>query len=376
MKWGTATAAIAAAFRGTSVLEDAVALPPDGLAVRGRTSPRPAAVVDASGQARRDPGLVTARTCQTCKHYEPSAMWRKGWCRNPRLYSPQQSQMVDQDGLDCSRGFGNAWEPIESDETTSARQPLRLFGVRPQLATAMAGGGVIASATGPGSGSGSGSGFGSGGGSGGASGWPSPQGGPPRRPPGGPPPGQERTVSYQPEERYWTDYLRIALPVLGLLLMLGLFWFWVNELVNDEDTPNQPTAGPAAAIDEENAPTATATVPAAVPGITPSPAPAPSPSPQPSPSPDEQAAAPGQAEASESGIFNGATVIANGAEFVNIRSQASAESEISATATNGTVLRVTGEGEASEGFTWWPVTNDATGESGFVREDVLQVQQQ
>ena len=27
-------------------------------------------------------------------------------------------------------------------------------------------------------------------------------------------------MSYQPEERYWTDYLRIAFPVLGLLLLL------------------------------------------------------------------------------------------------------------------------------------------------------------
>ncbi len=56
------------------------------------------------------------------------------------------------------------------------------------------------------------------------------------------PSGQERTVSYQPEERYWTDYLRVALPVVGLLLMLGLFLFWANQLINPDEDPPTPAA--------------------------------------------------------------------------------------------------------------------------------------
>ena len=38
-------------------------------------------------------------------------------------------------------------------------------------------------------------------------------------------------MSYQPEERYWTDYLRIALPIAGLLLLLGVFWYWASSLL-------------------------------------------------------------------------------------------------------------------------------------------------
>jgi len=63
-------------------------------------------------------------------------------------------------------------------------------------------------------------------------------------------------VSYQPEERYWTDYLRIALPVVGLLLMLGLFWFWAASLIGDEDDENPANVA-------SNLPTATPTAPPA-----------------------------------------------------------------------------------------------------------------
>ena len=57
----------------------------------------------------------------------------------------------------------------------------------------------------------------------------------------GTPRGQERVVSYESDERYWTDYLRVALPVVGLLLMLGLLFWWTNSIIGD-DQGSEPTA--------------------------------------------------------------------------------------------------------------------------------------
>src|SRR6188472_2344782 len=52
------------------------------------------------------------RKCSTCKHYQPSPLWRKGWCRNPLLYDRNTNHLVEADSLACNRTFIDYWEPM------------------------------------------------------------------------------------------------------------------------------------------------------------------------------------------------------------------------------------------------------------------------
>jgi hypothetical protein len=279
-------------------------------------------------------------------------VWRRGWCRNPRLYTPQQSHLVDENGLDCSRGLGNYWEPVDDDDRrpvqpAADRAPLRLFAPGPQLAPA----GMLASDSGYGGyGGGSGSGFGG------------PPGPPDRGGPG------ERAVSYQPEERYWTDYLRIALPVIGLLLMLGLFWYWAAALIDDNESDTEPTHTPLAAPTVINAPTATATAGAQV-AITPSVGPAPptntptgaQPPAVPTNTPATTGQPPAPTPAAGAGPeveFAVGSVVVTIDDDVNLRDGPSANTAgIVQSLPLGTELTISGAWvTGDDGLVWWPVT--------------------
>lgn len=329
---------------------------------------------------------MTARTCQTCKHYEPSAVWRRGWCRNPRLYSPQQSQLVDQDALDCSRGLGSAWEAADADASPPRGpgdrvnwQPLRLFRVQPQLAPAgiamMSGSNLGESGTG-----------GTGGSGGSISGSPRPD-----RP--GLVAGQERTVSYQPEERYWTDYLRVALPVAGLLLLLGVTWYWAGQLIGGGDDEGPAATQPVAEVAVVGAsppaaePTATAATMTAAAGPPPSPtAPPPTPAvptataqrsvaqaPPPGQADETAPAAADETTTPEYPTYEEGTSVET-TEAVNLRQGPSRQTEAIGELPAGSALTIRGPFEEGGDLDWWPVTT-ASGTEGFVREDFLRAQE-
>ena len=63
------------------------------------------------------------RKCSTCRHYQPSPLWRKGWCRNPLLYDRNTNHLVEADSLACNRTFIDYWEPLTGDQAPAGPQP-------------------------------------------------------------------------------------------------------------------------------------------------------------------------------------------------------------------------------------------------------------
>ena len=314
---------------------------------------------------------VTVRKCSTCKYYEPAPIWRKGWCRNPLLYSPQQSHLVGEDDLDCDRGMGNYWEPIDGaaadamdapdaqSESEGAASvvvaPVQFAGLRRKAGAQGDGGDDMGQyppsgtrrpfgddeddedldprdrygATGRMGGTGGGTGGGGGGG------------------------GPERQFNYNPDERYWTDYIRIALPVLGVIVLLALVWFWVNNLLGNDNKNNVAgtTASPTTiSIPNINLGSPTATSAAGVPPT------------HIAGTATSSTGAGATPPASATLKAGGKAVVSAGGTGVNMRASPNTTAEIVAKLADGTDVTITGDSKAGENYTWWPVkVGDKTG---------------
>jgi hypothetical protein len=184
-------------------------------------------------------------------------------------------------------------------------------------------------------------------------------------------------VSYQREdERYWTDYLRVALPIVGLLLLVGLLWFWLASIIGDDDE-NPPTEVPATSL-TITASTATATTQGAVAIFTATVPPA-GPTNTPNgenPPPTNTAPAgaePTEAPAGEERFAVDDIVVTNDPD-VRLRSVASSASDdtiITSYPDQGTELTITGPSEVGDdNLTWWPVV-DSDGNEGYVADDFI-----
>lgn len=333
---------------------------------------------------------MTERTCLTCKHFEPSATWKRGWCRNPRLYGPQQSHAVDEDSLDCNRGIGDFWEPIDTDPAASGG-----FAVNPQANAERTDNSGV-------------QGFGSIGRVGaadadfGAADEPGDAGlhrgdgqglDVPRAAQ------EELPVSQSSNERYWTDYLRIALPVLGLLLLIGLLWYWASALIGGPSA-TQPVATVVAQVtvvsevpvDAQPSPTAMVigqptvagqppadgqqvvgqptaisvqpTAPAVVAATATAVPAAPTEVPAQDVADNPCASLP---------IYDVGTNVMTNETEVNLRNGPSSDSDIVVTMPIGTVLQTTDVVRETGQCDWYPVMILETGETGFVIEQFIEL---
>lgn len=179
-------------------------------------------------------------------------------------------------------------------------------------------------------------------------------------------------MSYQPEERYWTDYLRIALPVVGLLLMLGLFWYWASSVIGDNNDTPKATSTPNVIV--ATAPTQTATVLEPATDITAKPA---------TETPPAGATDAAGGEPTQEGVSGGDqnTPASDGNKFAegdnvvttesaNMRSGPSVDDDVVILLESGAELTVTGPAEKGGDYTWIPVT-DAEGNEGYVADEFL-----
>ena len=196
---------------------------------------------------------------------------------------------------------------------------------------------------------------------------------------------RQRTVQTNPDDRYWTDYLRIALPVIGLLLVIAVFWYWAQQLIDSDSDDLSPTApGLAEIVDtpvEATEAPATPTAPAGnilappTDGTPTNPLQAvvsptvPSQQPPAQEQPAETQVATEEAPAAGGIAPDTQVTVTDGP--LNLRSEANTTSDIVTTLETGTVLDVISGPEEGEGYVWWQVV-DAQGNTGWVVQEFLQ----
>jgi hypothetical protein len=273
-----------------------------------------------------------------------------GWCRNPQLYAQHHNHLVSADDLDCDRGAGDFWE-LEVTQLTPRAQSAPPGG----LITISTSGSPVYAVSG----------------SSGYSNDPPPPGDS-----GGPPWGGD--FDYYDEERSLADYARIAAPILGVIVLVILLWFWIANFLGDDNG------------DDDDLASGTATE--AIPTFSSSPEPTQTVSGTASPpviAPTQTGGGTGTATTpAESGttteatngdqapvdIYLGATVevVNTGGAGVNVRAEAATTAEVLTVFLDGTQVQVIGGPFEGENYIWWQITGNEIA-SGWIVEEYLQV---
>lgn len=298
------------------------------------------------------------RNCASCRFYERSSIARMGWCRHPELYDQHHNHLVAADDLDCDRGTGDFWESATPETVTRPAAGVDAPGEAPVVSVTSTGSPVYAV-------SGS-SGYG--------------DDPPPPVPGGGGGPswgnGDRGDFNYYEEERYWTDYLRIAAPVLGVIVLVVLLWFWIASFLGDDDE-NGDTAGATATTelptfeatpDATNDGAATQSPPAAAT----TPAPGQSTATVPAGEPTE----PTDGNGAPTEIYLGATVEVTGTDGagLNVRSEPTTGAEVLTVFLDGTQVEVIDGPVEAEGFVWWQIAGNEVAAGWIVSDFVVVVE--
>jgi hypothetical protein len=190
-------------------------------------------------------------------------------------------------------------------------------------------------------------------------------------------------VSHQAEERYWTDYVRVATPIVGLLLLLGVFWYWASSLIGSESAAPPPTTPAKVTVIAADTPTRTPTEAATVIPETPIPTAtkataAPSPTPnapvRPTNTPTTEVAQ--TTPACASGNWCAGDVVLSADNNVNMRSQPSTSADVlEVLSLDQQLTVVASQPQEAEGIVWWNVRDEATGTEGWVAEEWLKKSQ-
>jgi hypothetical protein len=176
--------------------------------------------------------------------------------------------------------------------------------------------------------------------------------------------GRQRSVQFQPEERYWTEYLRIALPIIGLLLMIGLFWYWASQLTDDGNGGNEPISTQTPGTVEVITPPASTPEPTQEQVVAPPTeevAETPDSTPDEAVTPEEETPEDAGAGEFAAGDF---VVVAEGG--VNMRSEPTTEGELVSELAGGEVLEIQSGPEEADGYQWYEVIVEETGDLGWV----------
>lgn len=182
-------------------------------------------------------------------------------------------------------------------------------------------------------------------------------------------------MSYQPEERYWTDYLRIALPVVGLLLMLGLFWYWASAVIGDDNDggpPANPTNEVALITQPTPTPTVTPQVELQAETVTVEPTndpdanePSDEPTRTPEDEPDDETP-----RALGKGFDEGDSVVTSSS--VNMRAEGSLSADVIDELPADTLLNVIAPATEEQDDYFWVEVRTGDGQTGFVADEFLE----